>query len=117
MKKDTRIRNEAPMNNFNNSTTQQLNNSTSDGVAIRVDHVSKKYCKSLKRSMLYGVKDIARNILGLSSHSENLRKHEFWAVDDVSFKVKKVGSIITSRGCPFECTFFFKATFGRSYRQ
>ena len=66
-------KNGAQMNNFNNSTSQQFNTSTSDGVAIRVDHVSKKYCKSLKRSMLYGVKDIARNTLGLSSHSENLQ--------------------------------------------
>lgn len=58
-------------------------------VAIKVDNVSKKYCKSLKRSMLYGVKDIARNTLGLSSHSDKLRKHEFWALDDISFEVKK----------------------------
>jgi len=39
--------------------------------------------------MLYGVKDIARNTMGLSSHSDRLRKGEFWAVDDVSFEVKK----------------------------
>jgi len=39
--------------------------------------------------MLYGIKDIGRNMFGLSSHSENLRKGEFWAVDDVSFEVKK----------------------------
>ena len=83
------------MNNFNNSTTQQLNNLASQPlnnppsseIAIRVEHVSKKYCKSLKRSMLYGVKDIARNTLGLSSHPDNLRKGAFWAVDDVSFEV------------------------------
>jgi len=57
--------------------------------AIKVDNVSKKYCKSLKRSMLYGVKDIARNTFGLSSHSDKLRKNEFWAVDDISLEVKK----------------------------
>ena len=35
MKKDNIIRNEEPMNNTNCSTSQPLNNSTSDGVAIR----------------------------------------------------------------------------------
>ena len=60
-----------------------------DEVAIKVERVSKKYCKSLKMSMVYGVNDIVRNTLGLSSHSENLRKHEFWAVDDVSFEVRQ----------------------------
>jgi len=60
-----------------------------DNIAIKVEHVSKKYCKSLKWSMLYGIKDIGRNTLGLSSYSEKLRKGEFWAVDDVSFEVRK----------------------------
>lgn len=60
-----------------------------DEIAIKVENVSKKYCKSLKRSMLYGVKDIARNSLGLSSNSHILRKDEFWAVEDISFEVKK----------------------------
>ena len=58
-------------------------------VAIKVEHVSKKYCKSLKRSMLYGIADIGRNAIGMSSHPNKLRKNEFWAVDDVSFEVKR----------------------------
>ncbi|MGA1863957.1 MAG: polysaccharide ABC transporter ATP-binding protein [bacterium] len=57
--------------------------------SIKADQVSKKYCKSLKRSMFYGIRDIGRNILGLSSRSEILKKNEFWAVDDVSFEIKK----------------------------
>jgi lipopolysaccharide transport system ATP-binding protein len=60
-----------------------------DDVAIKVEHVSKKFCKSLRKSMFYGVTDIGRNMLMLSSHPERLRKNEFWAVDDVSFEVKK----------------------------
>jgi lipopolysaccharide transport system ATP-binding protein len=60
-----------------------------DGVDIKVDHVSKKYCKSLKRGMSYGVRDITRNVFGLSSRSSKLRKDEFWAVDDVSFEVRR----------------------------
>jgi len=37
--------------------------------------------------MLYGTWDISRNLLGLSSRSNLLRKDEFWAVSDVSFSV------------------------------
>jgi lipopolysaccharide transport system ATP-binding protein len=39
--------------------------------------------------MLYGIQDIARNAIGLSARSERLREGEFWAVDDVSFEVRK----------------------------
>lgn len=60
-----------------------------DDIAINVEHVSKKYCKSLKRSMLYGVQDIGRNMIGLGSHPDRLRRNEFWAVDDVSFEVRR----------------------------
>jgi ABC-type polysaccharide/polyol phosphate transport system ATPase subunit len=60
-----------------------------DDIVIKVEQVSKKYCKSLKRSMLYGIEDIGRNMVGLSSRSDRLRKNEFWAVDDVSFELKK----------------------------
>lgn len=56
--------------------------------AIKVEHISKKYCKSLRSSMFYGIRDIGRNMLGLSSHPEKLRRNEFWAIDDVSFEVK-----------------------------
>ena len=58
-------------------------------VLISVDHVSKKYCRSLKHSMLYGVYDVARDMFGLNGHNEQLRKTEFWAIDDVSFDVKR----------------------------
>ncbi len=60
-----------------------------DEIVIKVENVSKKYCKSLRRSMLYGVRDITRNAFGMSSNSEKLREGEFWAVDDVSFEVER----------------------------
>lgn len=60
-----------------------------NNLSIKVENVSKKYCKSLKRSMFYGVKDITRNSLGLTSNSHILRKGEFWALDDISFEVRK----------------------------
>lgn len=61
----------------------------SEDIVIKVDNVSKKYSCSLKHVMLYGVQDIARNMIGLSSNSGRLRDGEFWAVKDVSFEVKR----------------------------
>jgi lipopolysaccharide transport system ATP-binding protein len=58
-------------------------------ILISVEHVSKKYCRSLKRSMLYGVQDIARDMFKLDGHHKPLRKNEFWAIDDVSFEVRR----------------------------
>jgi lipopolysaccharide transport system ATP-binding protein len=58
-------------------------------VVINVENVSKKFSKSLKRSMIYGMTDIFRNTFMMSSKSDRLRKGEFWAVKDVSFEVKE----------------------------
>jgi len=57
--------------------------------AIKVENVAKKYCKGLKKSMLYGLEDIGRNSIGLRSRSDHLRDGEFWALKDVSFEVGK----------------------------
>ena len=55
---------------------------------IQVDNVSKKFAKDLKKSLLYGIADVGRGILGKSFEAE-LRSDEFWAVRDVSFKVRR----------------------------
>jgi len=60
-----------------------------DNIAVKVENVCKKYCRALKHSMLYGTMDIARNAIGLSSNSGQLRNNEFWALDDINFEVKK----------------------------
>lgn len=58
-------------------------------VLIEADSVSKKFCRSLKRSMLYAAKDVVRNALGMPTRAEVLRQGEFWAVDQVSFQVRR----------------------------
>jgi lipopolysaccharide transport system ATP-binding protein len=62
----------------------------SDDVLIRVENVSKKFCRSLKKSLWYGMKDLGSELIG-RSHEENddLRPDEFWAVKDVSFELKR----------------------------
>lgn len=63
---------------------------TSNDVLVRVENVSKKFCRSLKRSLWYGMKDLGSELIG-SSHGgkEELRPDEFWAVKEVSFELKR----------------------------
>ncbi len=60
---------------------------------IKVEKASKKFSKGLQHTMLYGVKDITRNIMGREAITDKIRKGEFWAVEDVSFTLKKGESL------------------------
>jgi lipopolysaccharide transport system ATP-binding protein len=62
-------------------------------LVISVDHVSKKFCRNLKQSLLYGVQDIATELLGARRKSDTLRRQEFWALKDVSFQLKRGESL------------------------
>lgn len=55
--------------------------------AIRAEGVSKKFGLTLRQSMKYGLRDVARKLAGRSSTSDVLREGEFWAVNDVSFEL------------------------------
>lgn len=56
---------------------------------IKVEGVSKKYCRTLKHTMLYGAADLTKSFIGLKQQTESLRNGEFWAVNDVSFELKR----------------------------
>jgi lipopolysaccharide transport system ATP-binding protein len=57
---------------------------------VKVENVSKKFCRSLKRSLWYGITDLGNELLGHSHDNDGkLRKDEFWAVNDVSFELKR----------------------------
>ncbi len=58
-------------------------------VVISVENVSKKFCRDLKRSLLYAVQDIATEVVGGQRKSDALRKGEFWALKDVSFQLRQ----------------------------
>lgn len=65
---------------------------------LRVDHISKKFCRRTRQSMYYGTCDILRGMLGLSSPSESLRPHEFWALKGVTFSLRR-GERLGLLGC------------------
>jgi lipopolysaccharide transport system ATP-binding protein len=64
-----------------------------DEVVLSVNSVSKKFCRNLKRSLLYGVQDIAAELTGLRGNQLALRKQEFLALKDVSFQLRRGESL------------------------
>lgn len=58
-------------------------------IVLRVENVSKKFSRNLKTSLFYGVKDIYGEITATRKAYNALRDGEFWAVNDVSFELKK----------------------------
>jgi lipopolysaccharide transport system ATP-binding protein len=67
----------------------------SDEILVAAEHVSKKFCRSLKRSLWYGVKDVGSalnpfvNKSSSKSAVPDLRPDEFFAVQDVSFELRR----------------------------
>lgn len=57
-------------------------------ILIKVENVSKKFSKDLKKSLYYGVLDVFAGIFG-SSKKRALRGDEFWAVRNVSFELRR----------------------------
>lgn len=57
---------------------------------IKVEGLSKKFCRSFKHSMWYGLRDIGSELLGRRHGADGaLRQEEFWAVKDISFELKR----------------------------
>lgn len=57
---------------------------------IEATNVSKKYCRNLKRSLRYGLRDLTSELLGRSAKGRaKLRKGEFFSVRNVSFQVRQ----------------------------
>ncbi|MEM8778275.1 MAG: polysaccharide ABC transporter ATP-binding protein [Cyanobacteria bacterium P01_G01_bin.49] len=60
---------------------------------ISVEGISKKFCRNLKRSLFYGVQDIASDLTGGRRHSHRLRSQEFWALQSISFQLHRGESL------------------------
>ncbi len=58
-------------------------------IILKVNNLSKKYCRDLKRSMMYGCFDIIKDALAIPTNHNKLRKNEFWSVSDISFDLKR----------------------------
>lgn len=66
----------------------EQNIQTDNEVLVKVEGLSKKFCKDLKTSLWYGVKDLMTGIGG-STNERELRPKEFWAVKDINFELRR----------------------------
>ena len=71
------------------SESSEIRPSSDTEVILSVEGVSKKFCRSLKHSLFYGIQDIATDIVGIGGNERDLRNREFWALDNVSFELRK----------------------------
>lgn len=55
---------------------------------VKVENVSKRFCRDLKKSLWYGIKDMS-SALFTDKQNNTLRPAEFWAVKNVSFELKR----------------------------
>jgi lipopolysaccharide transport system ATP-binding protein len=55
-------------------------------IAVRANGVFKKFCRNLRRGMMYTAADILRDSVGVAQ-PQDLRPSEMWSVKDVSFEL------------------------------
>ena len=77
------------------SSQSAISNQQSESeVLVRIENVGKIFCRDLKKSLLYGLKDSVKDLIGGSrekslSSERRLRKGEFWANKGVSFELRR----------------------------
>lgn len=64
-----------------------------DDCVLKLEGVSKKFCRDLKRSLWYGLSDIGRDLCGMKRGAPLLRSSEFWAVEDLDLTLRPGESI------------------------
>lgn len=66
-------------------------------ILLKADNLCKKFSRDLKSSLYYGFLDVINSLRRRPNKGLHLRKHEFWAVNNLSLKVKE-GEILAVIG-------------------
>jgi len=61
----------------------------SSDVLVRAEGVSKKFSRDLMKSLWYGVTDTLYDLAGRDGTTDELRPSEFWALNNVSFELRR----------------------------
>jgi lipopolysaccharide transport system ATP-binding protein len=68
---------------------ETANTNANETTLVKVENLSKKFCRRLRRSLWYGIKDIGSELTASKRSKVKLRKEEFWALKDTSFEINK----------------------------
>lgn len=74
------------------SQPREANYNASD-VVLSIQNVSKKFCRELKTSLMYGAQDVFSEVTGLRGEATKLRNKEFWALQNISLELRKGESL------------------------
>ena len=58
-------------------------------VIVNVENISKTFCRDLKKSLWYGVRDIVAEAMVTRKPKTELRQEEFWAIKNASFELRR----------------------------
>ena len=64
-----------------------------DDWVIKASGVRKKYCRDLRRSLWYSFREVLEALSLRKGKPEVLREHEFWAIDNISFQLRRGDSL------------------------
>ncbi len=56
---------------------------------VRTEGLSKKFGRTLRSAMKYGLVDCGKRLVGMPAHPDILRSDEFWALDDIEFELEQ----------------------------
>lgn len=57
-------------------------------VLVDVNGIGKKFCSKFSKSLRYGLTDVLKSSVGIQT-PEELRPDEFWALEDISFQLRR----------------------------
>jgi lipopolysaccharide transport system ATP-binding protein len=66
---------------------------TDQSILLTVDGLAKRFSRSLKHSMIYGLTDMVREVTGVRVPVIELRATEFWALKNISFTLTRGTSL------------------------
>lgn len=68
---------------------RRCNSVASEDILIAAYGISKRFSRNYRLSLMYGARDIFGELFGMPVANDHLRKSEFWALQDITFELRR----------------------------